>query len=219
MAQATTVANCSNSKVEIVALPADSRTRTTYTFTASAMASMGATSITVGATPVKLYAGDKLTFGSVVATLTADVEAGATSLPVKALSGAVSSMATATTYAMRTLSNADSADVSFSGKSVDTSTFGDGLYTEALKVQVDTMIKVSGIFVGSLPAQTILQVAATDDSEIYFVITDEKGYTTEGVAIVESYDESHKYRDVKKFSLNLKVLAEPINKDPMGTVI
>jgi hypothetical protein len=221
MATQTGIAKGLSTTVKVVLLPLNSRTKTVYTATTSGTNSLGATAITVDALVGSgLYAGDTLTFGAQTVTLTADVSIGATSLPVVALTAAITAATSATYYGWKTLSSADSADLSYSGKTVDVSTFGDGLYTENAKIQIDNSVKISGVYVGTNPAiKEVISVAANSVREIAFVITDEKGITNEGSALVESYNEMQKYRDVKKFDFSLKVQGPITTKDSAGAVI
>ena len=221
MARQTEIAKGLSTTVKVVLLPLDSRTRTTYTVTTSGTNLAAATSLSVTAlTGSGLTAGDKLTFGAQVVTLTADASIGATSLSVAALTADIPTATAATHYGYKLLASADSADVSYSGKTVDTSTFGDGLYTENAKIQIDNSVKISGVYVGAQPAiKEVISVAANSVREIYFVITDEKGISNEGVALVESYNEMTKFRDVKKFDATLKVQGPVTTKTSEGTII
>lgn len=221
MSRQTEIAKGLSTKVQVVLLPLNSRTRTTYTVTTSASCAIGDVSIPITALSGKaLHSGDKLTFNSQVVTLTADVALGATALPVVALTATIANNVTATHFGWETLSSADSADLSYAGKTVDVSSFGDGLYTENAKIQIDNSIKVSGVYVGTNDAiKSVISVAANSVREVYFLITDEKGISNEGVALVESYNEMQKYRDVKKFDFNLKCQGPVITKDSTGAVI
>lgn len=220
MSRQTEIAKGLSTKVQVVLLPLNSRTRTTYTVTTSASSAIGDVSIPITALGKSLHSGDKLTFNSQVVTLTADVALGATALPVVALTATIANNVTATHFGWETLSSADSADLSYAGKTVDVSSFGDGLYTENAKIQIDNSIKVSGVYVGTNDAiKLVISVAANSVREVYFLITDEKGISNEGVALVESYNEMQKYRDVKKFDFNLKCQGPVITKDSTGAVI
>jgi hypothetical protein len=216
MAKATEVANGISTVVQLVKLPSNSRTRTSYTITTTAEAAANATTLAVSATGVKLYKGDKLTFGAVTATLTADAAAGVTSLAVAALSGIIASAATATTYGALTLTSADASDFSQDGKAVDISSFGDAIDTDSIKVQVDHSLKLSGIYVGAHPAVVLLDVLAGTAGELYFIVTDGQGCTVEGVAMVEKFSTTIKLRDIKKFDASLKVVGGITKKDAAG---
>lgn len=220
MSRQTEIAKGLSTKVQVVLLPLNSRTRTTYTVTTSASSAIGDVSIPITALGKELHSGDKLTFNSQVVTLTADVAIGATALPVVALTATIANNVTATHFGWETLSSADSADLSYAGKTVDVSSFGDGLYTENAKIQIDNSIKVSGVYVGTSQAiKLVISVAANSVREVYFLITDEKGISNEGVALVESYNEMQKYRDIKKFDFNLKCQGPVITKTSDGAVI
>lgn len=221
MAKSTEVAKGINTVVQVVKLPANSRTRTTYTFTNGATAvAANDTTMTVVSTPIKLYKGDKLTFGATTVTLSADVAAAVTTLPIVASPGIVAANATAISYGYQTLNNADSADLSIDGKTVDISSFGDTIYTDFAKIQVEASIKLSGIYVATNPAMlNVILPLANTDGELYFVITDQGGSSVEGVAVVEKLGTMTKLRDIKKFDASLKVAGATVTKDASGAVI
>lgn len=220
MARATEVAKGMNTVVQVVKLPEGLRTRTSYTFTTTAAVAANDTTIAIAAAPVKKFQGDKLTFGSVTVTLAADLTLGATSISIAPASGIIASGATATDYGMRVLSTADKANLSLGGKTVDTSSFGDGLYSEFVKIQIDATLQLSGVYAGTNPAMTeVIIPCSNSPRELYFIITDEDGVSTSGAAVIESYSENIVFRDIKRWEATLKVLGATETRNAAGDLI
>jgi hypothetical protein len=205
----TQVVRNTNTRVELVVLPANSRIPTSFSITSSGTNAINATAITVTATTVALDAGTILQFGAQSVTLANSTLVGATSLPlVSPLTAAITASTVATTLAPRILTGADTGDLKFSAETVDTSGFGDGITKEMMKVAAGWTISLSGIYTNNAAVKDVLYPlgsnGAMSEREAHVNIVYGDGSRDSGVCQVIDYTETFALRDAKKFSCTLE---------------
>lgn len=197
-----------DTELRLTWLPVDSETPTEYTFTSDGITASGATTIALDpVSPVALEAGDKLTFGSVEVTLTADAASGASSLTVAATSDAIPDDTSATTKALRRVRGANTASPSSQTEDIDVSGFEDGVDYQMLNVAITRNISVSGITTEGLFRSEILAPAQYNSAfvqrQAYFELEFGDGSMVEGVCRLTNVSEETQLRNVLRYSVTL----------------
>ena len=127
----TSAANTATSIPIVGTLSATLAAGTTLSFTAGSLTS-GTQNLAVTATPVELDAGERLTFGAVVVTISDYTPAGATVLEVLPTTAVLTSGATATTNSLYSVSSVVSCSPNPERKIVETTSYNSGSGMEKL---------------------------------------------------------------------------------------
>lgn len=192
----------------------DNRVPEEYTITNGATPATvtvgGAGTLTVTATTVFLQEGTELSFGGTKIRLTADVAAGATSIPyVGVTAGTIAASATATTKALLRIFGGSSADIQYQDNEVSTRSFEFGLFDDARKVTVGANIAWQGTYrKGDRAFDTLILQKANSADEVYIEFEYPDGSVFKGAAFIMNLQLSGQLDNIRQVSWTFRIVGE-----------
>ncbi len=184
-----------------------------YTVTTSAAATVGATSLSIQASPVYVEAGSELLFGTTKIIVGDTIYVGDTSFLVANPAGvpaAITSGASASTYQLFEFIGGESVDLSSSGDTISIRNFKSGEWTESSRVSVGVSMDLEGqlhaedrALANVIRPSTFTIGRGTRSSNIYVEFIRPNGDTYKGVFQVGNYSESTPLDNVVRVSFSL----------------
>lgn len=207
-----------------IALPAlNSRTPPSSTVTTTAAAVEGDEEIDVEATDIKLWAGERIRFGSTIAILAESINVGATTLMVEPLPAAVASGATATVYGTLYIAGATDASPSSQPKTTDATNFNSGVGSEMAIVGTSRTLSFTfNRIIGDAGGDALMQILFNDDHynrEVYAFVERENGEIYEGAAICTTGSQQGPVQEKISMNVNLQFQGQSFKFTPAANSI
>lgn len=195
--------------VQVILLPDGVREAPSYRITFTSGGAVGATTISVQATPVFLQADLRLIVGTRSVVLADDAPAGSTSLNVLPLANAITIGEFANTQAPLQLLGVTDASINSSTNTVDTSNFKSGYGMESKTTGVDRTVSVSlNQIDGDRALDTIIKRILFNDAlaerEVYAWIFRPNSESYRGAAQVRNVNQPTAMRDIAKMTFELQ---------------
>lgn len=208
-----TVIYTSYTRFYVAQLAPGSSTPQNFNVTTAAAATVGATSLTIQASPVYIEAGRELMFGATKITVGSTVYTGDTTLLVGNPTGVPTAMATAqtaTTPQLFEFIGGESVELSSSGDTISIRNFKSGEWTQSSRVSVGVSMDVEGqIHLEDRALANVIRPSVftigrgTRSSNIYVEFIRPNNDTYKGVFQVGSYSESTPLDNVVRVSFSL----------------
>lgn len=227
MPRPTITTSLANTTLELVLLPAGSRTVTKRTITAASGVAVAAVtaSLTASATSTLVKAGTSLSFVAPSSPtdrqqllITEDATLGTTAVTATIASQptAIATNATAQfVVGALPLFGIQTFDLSNQDTTVDITNTQSGTGTEMKKVRQGKQFQISGVEFGSDQAlETIVKPLSLDPAyinrEVFAILTLPNGEKFEGAAMIQNYTQPGNQNEVKKYSFQLNYQGDPV---------
>lgn len=169
------------------------RIPTAHTLNNTAVASAGASSLTVTATTGYLAGGRKLTIGGVQITIAQDTPRGSTTVPIVPLTTgqSIASGANVTYYELVEFIGGESLNVTANDQVINIRNFKSGQWNEQARVMTGLTVELEGQFhIEDLAITAVIRPASfVLGKEVYSEITRNNGDKWSGAFLVQGYSE------------------------------